>query len=70
MAVHAFDAVNALINPALVGDILIAADGTKFEVKQNGAFDYYLKNLATNVELPTIGRGQVELCRYVFENLA
>lgn len=66
MSVHHHSRVNALTCPVMSGDLVIAESGEKYQVLQTMGGDYWLRHVATGIDLthPAPG-GQIGIVRQI-----
>ena len=65
MSIHSHASVNALRNPAMAGDLIIAESGERYLVCQTMRGEYWLKHAKSGQDLTHPVSGQIELVRQI-----
>lgn len=65
MSTHKYSAVNPLLNPVCMDDIIIAASGERYQVKQNMRGEFWLRHIRDGFDLTHAESGQVAICRQI-----
>ena len=64
MGIHRYDAVNPLVNPVSMDDVIISESGTRFVVKQNMVGEFWLQH-ETGHDITRPVSGQIGICSQI-----
>ena len=65
MSTHQYNAVNPLINPVFADDLIIAASGERYIVRQTMTGHFWLQHALSGFNLTHPVDGQIGICRQI-----